>query len=180
MATAQAQAGDRALGINLEESTNGKAGVGITSVVADGPAAQAGIMQGDRIMAVGKTPISNYTEVLKIIAASDVNKEIVLDVTRGAWRASVSATVRPWDQVYATASAAPVATTFECCESTTCRPTYYWNGCYYRSNCGNNCCYYLAGCRNGRGCHRVGYVIVNGRRCGHVGYRCNHAVRICR
>src|SRR5579863_2447088 len=92
LATASAQADDRpALGITMRDRASDKAnaGVMIDSVVAGSPAAQAGLLAGDRITAIDNQPMSNSADVIKIIGASGLNRQVTLDVTRGVWRASL-------------------------------------------------------------------------------------------
>lgn len=165
LVTARAPAQDRpALGITLDDDTNGKAsaGVVITNVVAGGPAAQAGLLAGDRITAIDKKPVSSSADVIKIIASSSVNKQIVLDVTRGPWRASLSATLGEMDQVFRAPPPTPAVTTTSYYQET---PSYQYDAPArsYRSGGPFS------------GWYRVGNVIINGRRWGDIGYRYSHA-----
>jgi len=120
------------------------AGVAIAIVVAGSPAEQAGLLSGDRVTAIDNQPVSNSADVIKIIGASGVNKQVTVDVTRGAWRASLTATLRNTDQVFRVTQATPAATP-SCC---------YQGG----SQCPS--CQY----QNTNGYYRVGNVIINGRR----------------
>lgn len=103
LAVTTASADDRpALGITMRDGAGNKptAGVLIASVVPGSPAAQAGLLAGDRILAIDEQPVSSSSEVIKIIGASSTNKQVVLDVRRGVWRASLPATLRRADQVF--------------------------------------------------------------------------------
>jgi C-terminal processing protease CtpA/Prc len=91
-----------ALGITMRDSVADKATVGvvIASVVGGSPAAQAGLLAGDRILAIDHQPVSSSADVIKIVGVSGTNKQVVLDVARGVWRASLPATLRTADQVF--------------------------------------------------------------------------------
>jgi hypothetical protein len=141
LATAQAQAASRpALGIRMDDSTGGKttAGVAIDSVMAGSPAAQAGLLAGDRISAIDNQQVSNPDDVIKIIAASSTNKQVTLNVNRGVWHASLPATLGDADQVFRAPAATPTV-------NTSC---YYQNAgqcptCQYcpgTPNVTNSCC----------------------------------------
>jgi membrane-associated protease RseP (regulator of RpoE activity) len=165
LATTKAQADDQpALGITMVDSPGGtvSAGVTISSVVAGGPAAQAGVLPGDQITAVNNQPVANSDGMAKIIAASGANKQVTLNVTRGAWRASLPATLAAWGQVFP----APAATA----TTATATPSYY-----YPNDCGCSSGQYYGSGGSTRGWYRVGNVIINGRRWGDIGYRYSHA-----
>lgn len=139
----------------MVDSAGGKAnsGVAIGSVVVGSPAAQAGLSAGDRIMAIDNQPVSSSADVIKIVGASSVNKQVTLDVTRGAWRGPLKATLRNQAQVFRAPPPTPTVT-----------PTWYYQP---RPQ--------YPAYQNTNGYYRVGNVIINGRRWGDIGYRYSHA-----
>jgi serine protease Do len=68
-------------------------GVLITDVQPDGPAAEAGLNQGDVIHRVGRTPINSRQDFMSALASIKNDKEIVLQVERGGQLRFVSVTL---------------------------------------------------------------------------------------
>jgi membrane-associated protease RseP (regulator of RpoE activity) len=152
LAATTTRANDRpALGVTMSDSAGDKAtaGVVITSVAVGSPAAQAGLLAGDRILSIDHQPVSNSADVIRIIGASGVNKQVTLDVTRGVRRVSLAATLRNKDQVFRAPPTTPTVTPAWKYQSGSQRPSrQYTNGWY-----------------------RVGNVIINGGRWGDIGNR---------
>jgi serine protease DegQ len=76
----------RELSAELAESLNlpVKAGVLITGVLQNGPAAQGGLRPGDVVLKVGETPVRTPTELLTAVASLPPDSETQLSVQRGA------------------------------------------------------------------------------------------------
>lgn len=64
----------------------------VDSVLPDRPAAGAGVMAGDSIVAVGGTPVTRWSEVVELVGAAP-GREITLEVRRGGEPVMVN--VRP-------------------------------------------------------------------------------------
>jgi membrane-associated protease RseP (regulator of RpoE activity) len=90
-----------ALGVVLSDQPSATGGVAITGVVFGSPAAQIGLQAGDQITAVNGQPISDYREILKIVAAGTPGSQIRLDILRGDWHATRSAYLGSHQQVFA-------------------------------------------------------------------------------
>jgi S1-C subfamily serine protease len=76
----------RELSAELAESLNlpVRAGVLITGVLQNGPAAQGGLRPGDVVLKVGETPVRTPTELLTAVASLPPDSETRLSVQRGA------------------------------------------------------------------------------------------------
>jgi len=57
-------------------------GAVVGSTIADGPAAKAGLQQGDVIVGFNKVPIEDYRHVQRLVAESTVGKTVTLEVIR--------------------------------------------------------------------------------------------------
>jgi len=55
----------------------------IGNVVENGPAAKAGLRKGDRITAIGGKPVSDFRDVLAVIAAAKPGDSVPVEVRRG-------------------------------------------------------------------------------------------------
>ena len=61
------------------EGTNGAV---VGSTIAGSPAAQAGLEQGDVIVAFDKTPVEDYRHVQRLVAETRVGKSVTLQIVR--------------------------------------------------------------------------------------------------
>jgi serine protease Do len=71
-----------------------EAGVVVTEVVPNSPAAQAGIRQDDVITAVNDRPSKNAAELREAVQQAGPGKEVTLQVVRGSQKLSLKATLR--------------------------------------------------------------------------------------
>jgi serine protease Do len=78
----------------------------VRSVVAGGPAAQAGLVQGDVIVRVNGQPVTPDQTVSYLVANTPVGSRIPLEIIRGGKRATVTVTVgqRPTEEQLAALS----------------------------------------------------------------------------
>jgi putative serine protease PepD len=56
----------------------------ITKVTDDGPAAKAGLKQGDIVTAVGGRPVESIGDVMGIVRAAEPGKKLLFAVRRGS------------------------------------------------------------------------------------------------
>ena len=78
-----------ALGVTLRDNPSG--GVSIDNVIANSPAAQIGLLPGDRILSINSQPTNNYSDVSRIIDAAHANAQVELSVARGPWQCKMTA-----------------------------------------------------------------------------------------
>jgi serine protease DegS len=80
------------LGIDIraDTDTNG-GGLVVAAIVAQSPAAVAGLRAGDRIVRVNEVPVTTRRQVMRQIAMTDPGSRIVLDVEREGTRVSIEA-----------------------------------------------------------------------------------------
>jgi putative serine protease PepD len=76
------------LGVRMGQATSGGASVG--SVVANGPAAKGGLRQGDRIVEIGGTPVTEPDDVSAAVNARRPNDEVRVVVERGGERRTLT------------------------------------------------------------------------------------------
>lgn len=69
------------------------AGLVVIHVAADSPAATAGLVRGDIILAVDDDPVNTMAELMHVISSHDTGDEIVLAVTHGDEERSLSVTL---------------------------------------------------------------------------------------
>jgi S1-C subfamily serine protease len=72
---------------------SGTAGAVVGSTIADGPAAKAGLQQGDVILSYNKVPVEDYRHVQRLVAESVVGKPVTLEILRKKQKMSVPVTV---------------------------------------------------------------------------------------
>ena len=70
-----------------------KQGVLITGVVADGPAAKAGLRPGDVLLRVADKPVANTTQLLAAVAALQPDSDAAIGLQRGAQAMDVTVKV---------------------------------------------------------------------------------------
>ena len=129
--TTCAQGQDRAaLGISMsDQSGDNGAGALVTNVSVASPAAQAGLVPGDRIVAIDGQSVSSYNDVQRIVSASAPGSRLSVDVLRGTMRISVTAALSSAAQVFP-ASYASVKTSawgypLQQCDASGCVQVYY-------------------------------------------------------
>jgi Do/DeqQ family serine protease len=71
----------------------GTNGAVVGSTMAGGPAAKAGLLQGDVIVAFNKTPVEDYRHVQRLVADSPVGKTVTLEILRKKHKMEVPITV---------------------------------------------------------------------------------------
>jgi S1-C subfamily serine protease len=76
------------MGISTAQATEGGARVG--GLVDDGPAAKAGLREGDRIVAIGSTPVREPDDVSAAVNARRPNDEVRIVVERGGERRTLT------------------------------------------------------------------------------------------
>jgi membrane-associated protease RseP (regulator of RpoE activity) len=69
--------------VAAQEGITGTTGALVREVAADGPAAQAGLKQGDVIVAVNGQPVDDQNDLRTRVAAFKPNDEITLTVVKG-------------------------------------------------------------------------------------------------
>lgn len=60
--------------------------MGIDEVLADGPAAQAGLDAGDRIVAVDALPVADVDTLHRVLGGERIGARVRVDLLRGARR----------------------------------------------------------------------------------------------
>ncbi len=68
-------------------------GAVVGSTMADGPAAKAGLQQGDVIVGFNKIPVEDYRHVQRLVAESPVGKGVTLQVIRKKQKIDVPVTI---------------------------------------------------------------------------------------
>jgi len=71
----------------------GTNGAVVGSTIAGSPAAQAGLQQGDVIVAYDGTPVDDYRHVQRLVAETRVGKSVTLQVVRKKQKMDVAATI---------------------------------------------------------------------------------------
>jgi putative serine protease PepD len=79
------------IGVSIGDSDTG--GAKIQSVVANGPAAKAGLQQGDVVTKVGDRPITGTEDLIGAIQGSSVGANLQLTVQRGGNTQTITVTV---------------------------------------------------------------------------------------
>jgi serine protease Do len=92
--------GRRRLGIGIQDLSTQlaeyfgtKDGVLVTSVEADSPAAKAGLKAGDVITAVGDTPISSPSDLMRVVRRAAEGSDLSITYTREKKSAKATATI---------------------------------------------------------------------------------------
>jgi Do/DeqQ family serine protease len=71
----------------------GTSGAVVGSTIAEGPAAKAGLQQGDVILSFNKVPVEDYRHVQRLVAESTVGKTVTLEVMRKKQKVDVPVTI---------------------------------------------------------------------------------------
>jgi len=77
----------------LHAQTGQAAGLIVLSVATGGPAAKAGVMPGDILLAVDKTPAMRVRQVVPRLDADSVGKAVDLEILRGGARVTIQAVI---------------------------------------------------------------------------------------
>ena len=77
-------------------AADSEAGLPIGDVVADGPAAQAGLQAGDRIVAVAGVNLDSFDALAELIDQRSVGETVPFAVQRGAERLDIAVTLASW------------------------------------------------------------------------------------
>jgi serine protease Do len=80
---------DLAQSLGLE----GTSGAVVGSTISGSPAAQAGLEQGDVIVAFDKTPVEDYRHVQRLVAETRVGKSVTLQVVRKKQKMDLTVTI---------------------------------------------------------------------------------------
>jgi len=72
---------------------SGTNGAVVGSTMGNGPAAKAGLLQGDVIVAFNKTPVEDYRHVQRLVADSPVGKTVTLEILRKKQKIDVPITI---------------------------------------------------------------------------------------
>ena len=71
----------------------GTSGAVVGSTITGSPAAQAGLQQGDVIIAYDRTPIEDYRHVQRLVAETRVGKSVTLQIVRKKQKMDVAVTI---------------------------------------------------------------------------------------
>ncbi len=71
----------------------GTSGAVVGSTITGSPAAQAGLQQGDVIVAYDRTPIEDYRHVQRLVAETRVGKSVTLQIVRKKQKMDVAVTI---------------------------------------------------------------------------------------
>ncbi len=80
---------ERAKALNLKEER----GVEVSSLAEDGPAAKAGIKQGDVVLAFNGQPVEGTTQFQRLVRETPVGRQVKITVWRGGAAQTLTATV---------------------------------------------------------------------------------------
>jgi S1-C subfamily serine protease len=84
------------LGLGLQPVAvqgEGRRGVIVVSVDADGPAAAAGVVQGDVVVALAGEPLRSARQLARALGPDSVGRTLALDLRRGGDARQVTVTV---------------------------------------------------------------------------------------
>ncbi len=71
----------------------GTGGAVVSSTIAGGPAAKAGLQQGDVILSYDKVPVEDYRHMQRLVAETKVGKSVALEVLRKKQKVGVTVTI---------------------------------------------------------------------------------------
>jgi serine protease Do len=71
----------------------GTNGAVVGSTITGSPAAQAGLQQGDVIVAYDSTPVDDYRHVQRLVAETRVGKSVTLQIVRKKQKMDVAVTI---------------------------------------------------------------------------------------
>ncbi|MGH7385734.1 MAG: S1C family serine protease, partial [Candidatus Rokuibacteriota bacterium] len=83
------------LSLDLAQSLGltGTNGAVVGSTITGSPAAQAGLLQGDVIVAYDKIPVDDYRHVQRLVAETQVGKSVTLQIVRKKQKMDVAITI---------------------------------------------------------------------------------------
>jgi serine protease Do len=65
----------------------------VGSTITGSPASQAGLQQGDVIVAYDRTPVDDYRHVQRLVAETRVGKSVTLQIVRKKQKMDVAVTI---------------------------------------------------------------------------------------
>ena len=77
------------MGIMPSFADDEEEGMGVTGVIEDGPADQAGMQDGDRILSIGETPVNNIYDYMEALSDFQPGQHVVVRVNREGQRVSL-------------------------------------------------------------------------------------------
>lgn len=94
------------LGVNLGGAEANGGGVRVEGVSPGGPAADAGVKEGDVIVAIESKPVTTGRELVSVMGAIEPGEKVELGLRRDGKPVKVAVVARPLDRVFLTAPAA--------------------------------------------------------------------------
>jgi len=103
----------------------------IGEVIPGSPAASAGLLMGDQVIAVHNTPITSSDHFISLIAAAPLHSKLELTYLRGGARATASFEPGSWDTVFNTPDQYVTLKPTSEVITPTAAPAGFWPSAYY-------------------------------------------------